>query len=68
MFFFFLLKLVWGYKQKANYLDYFEANMKRAKKACSESYRGLFYFALATPKAWERPSSHQTGRGSVAWP
>lgn len=43
----FFFQLVWGYKQKANYLDYFEADLKRAKKGDSEKLRKCLMFASA---------------------
>lgn len=43
----FFFQLVWGYKQKANYLDYFEADLKRAKKGDSEKLWKCLMFASA---------------------
>lgn len=40
-------QLVWGYKQKANYLDYFEADLKRAKKGDSEKLQKCLVFVSA---------------------
>ena len=44
---FFSSQLVWGYKQKANYLDYFEADLKRAKKGDSEKLQKCLVFVSA---------------------
>lgn len=66
--FFFFFKLVWGDKQKANYLNYFEADMKRAEKGCGESSRGPFCSLqhCVVFEAAEWPSSHQTACGALA--